>query len=167
MAPKVKLRRPGDAELIIRTEADKVAGNHVLERLELRRIFGSTDQFDARRHGFEITNSKVELEPSTFIGVVGVHLVSEVADQLLDVAFRPRRGNEGGRRDRVRRSQLVSTLTGNFLIPLMKLLRTRLTSPFNSIEASRGSSSVNMSRISIRASALPRQTCGLPLPKVM
>ena len=32
--------------------------------------------------------------------------------------------------------------------------------------ASRGSSSSNMIRISIRASVLPRQKCGLPLPKV-
>ena len=40
---------------------------------------------------------------------------------------------------RARRSQLVSTRTGNFLIPLMKLLRTLVTSPFSSIEASRGS----------------------------
>ncbi len=153
--------------MIIRTKTHEVPSYHVLERLELHRILGSTDQFDARRHSSEITNSKVELEPSTFIGEVGLHLVSEVADQLLDVTLRPRRGNEGGRRDPVRRGQLVSTLTGNFLIPLMKLLRTRLTSPFSSIEASRGISSVNMSRISILASALPRHTCGLPLPKVM
>jgi len=58
------------------------------------------------------------------------------------------------------------TRTGNFLMPLMKLLRTLRTSPFNSIEASRGISSVNMSRISIRARALPKHTCGLPLPHV-
>jgi hypothetical protein len=152
--------------LIIRTEADKVAGNHVLERLELRRIRGSTDKFDAGRRGLELARPEVELQSPAFIGDLRLHFVSEVADQLLDVTLRSRRNNEGGRRDQASRSQLVSTLTGNFLIPLMKLLRTLVTSPFSSIEASRGISSVNMSRISIRASALPRHTCGLPLPKV-
>jgi hypothetical protein len=63
-------------------------------------------------------------------------------------------------------SHLACTRTGNFLIPLMKLLRTLVTSPFSSIEARRGINSVNMSRISNRASELPRQAWGLPLPKV-
>ena len=152
--------------MIINAKSYEVPGNHVLECLELRRILGSTGQFDAGRRGFEVTCSEVELQPAAFIGELGLHFVSEVADQLLDVALRSRRNNEGGRRDQARRSQLVSTLTGNFLIPLMKLLRTLVTSPFSSIDASRGISSVNMSRISIRASALPRHTWGLPLPKV-
>jgi len=152
--------------LIINAKAYEVPGNHILERLELRRVIGSTEQFDAGRRGSELTHAAVELQPPAFIGELGLHLVSEVADQLLDVALRSRRNNEGGRREQVRIGQLVSTLTGNFLIPLMKLLRTIVTSPFSSIEASRGISSVNMSRISIRANALPRHTCGLPLPKV-
>ena len=56
--------------------------------------------------------------------------------------------------------------TGNVLIPLTKLLRTRVTSPVNSTVRIRGSSVSNMSRISIRARALPRQKCGPPLPNV-
>jgi hypothetical protein len=152
--------------LIISAEAHEVPGNYVLECLELSFILSGTDQLDSGRRGFEITYPKVELKSPALIGDLGLHLVSEVADQLLDVALRSRRNNEGGRRDQARRSQLVSTLTGNFLIPLMKLLRTLVTSPFSSIDASRGISSVNMSRISIRASALPRHTWGLPLPKV-
>ena len=160
------LRSPGDAELIIRTKTHDVPSNHILECLELRWILGSTDQFDARRHGLEITCSEVELELSTFICELGLHFVAEVADQLLDVTLRPRRDNEGGRRDRARGRQLACTRTGNFLIPLTKLLRTLVTSPFSSIDAIRGISSVNMSRISMRASELPRHACGLPFPKV-
>lgn len=58
------------------------------------------------------------------------------------------------------------TRTGRLLIPLTKLLRTRRTSPASSTEARRGSRVSNISRISSRARLLPRQKCGLPLPKV-
>jgi len=143
-----------------------VPANYIFECLELGCILCSTDQLNAGRHSFEITDPEVELEPPAVLSELGPHFVSEVADQLLDVPLRPRRNNEGSRREQMRSRQLTPTLTGNFLIPLMKLLRTLVTSPFSSIEASRGSSSVNMSRISIRASALPRHMCGLPLPKV-
>src|SRR5512146_3484696 len=58
------------------------------------------------------------------------------------------------------------TRTGRLLMLLTKLLRTRRTSPDSSTDFSRGSSVSNISRISSRARLLPRQKCGLPLPKV-
>jgi hypothetical protein len=51
-------------ELIIRTEADQMPGDNVLERLQLGFVLGSANQFDAGRRGFEVTCSEVELQPS-------------------------------------------------------------------------------------------------------
>ena len=55
-------RRPGDGELIINTKTYEVPGNGVLECLELGRILGCTDQFDAGRRSFELTHPEVELQ---------------------------------------------------------------------------------------------------------
>lgn len=92
---------------------------------------------------------------------------SKSASRLAPKRRPARRSSRSGPHHRVPPDDhFTCTRTGNFLIPLMKLLRTRVTSPFSSIEVSRGISSVNISRISIRANALPMHRCGLPLPKV-
>ena len=144
--------------------------NDILQCFELSLVLSSTDQFDTSRRGLEVTAPEVELQPPARIGDLGRHLVPEMADQLLDIALRSLGRDEGGcgrhRGSSGLGDYFAATRTGNFLIPLMKLLRTLFSSPFNSIEASRGISSVNISRISIRASALPKHAWGLPLPKV-
>ena len=144
--------------------------DHTLKCFELCPILSSGEQFDASRRGMEITAPEVELQPPARISDHGPHLVPEMADQLLDIALRPQVTTKAIALSimdaRCSGDYFATTRTGNFLMPLMKLLRTLFTSPFNSIEVSRGISSVNKSRISIRASALPKHTWGLPLPKV-
>ena len=46
--------------------------NYIFQCLELRLILGSTDQFDAARRGFEVTDPEVELNlpPSSVSSVL-------------------------------------------------------------------------------------------------
>jgi hypothetical protein len=69
--------------LIVNAKSYEVPGDHVLKCLELCGILSSTDQFDAGPRGFELTHTEVELQSPAFIGELGLHFISEVADQLL------------------------------------------------------------------------------------